>query len=568
MDFNSLHGSAQLDFSNENMHGDPSIYSQVQQAVTQDRWSNIIDPLLQVDCPDLYQSWQNQSHQPPLERYMDERQRTFFTTPAPAQLRESSLVFAGNLPSAPISTLPQSRTRTSLTAVSNRLVSPAPSTDPNSVSSAQSPPATDNDWFHDFSYHSPLQASEDHSWAARANPSTAFPEQWGSQHYQQANGNCVKLSQVQFYNDPQHDFFGVDESYSSQTGNHHSISMNDVKTEINTGAQSYPYPADEGLGTSIKDQGSPDNTNVYQETDDTSDLDADGEIEDTIIVETVKEDEDEEAESDTEYRPKSTRTRQRRAPNRLLIPSNPANKRYRVSKPVPKTKGTYSCKTCSHSPFKDVVSLQRHIAGAHTRSFLCVFDFAGCQATFSSKNEWKRHVATQHINLQSWVCELGACGKNHHRVSRDSDVLAPGSEFNRKDLFAQHLRRMHGPESIKKTNKKNLEWEEKIKVLQESCLRIKRQPPTRLACPLSGCDASFEGGNCWDARMEHVGKHLEEAGKAVGTKKSVMSQGDDILLVQWALGEKIIERGAGGAYKLCGLSGKLGIDEDAEGEEE
>ena len=31
--------------------------------------------------------------------------------------------------------------------------------------------------------------------------------------------------------------------------------------------------------------------------------------------------------------------------------------------------------------------------------FNCVFDFAGCKATFAKKNEWKRHVATQHLLL-------------------------------------------------------------------------------------------------------------------------------------------------------------------------
>jgi len=112
------------------------------------------------------------------------------------------------------------------------------------------------------------------------------------------------------------------------------------------------------------------------------------------------------------------------------------------------------CSLCSHAPFKDSSSLRKHIAAAHTRPFPCAFSFAGCTSTFGSKNEWKRHIASQHLCLTFYRCS--SCPQ--------STVEGKGNEFNRKDLFTQHLRRMHAPFAIKKAiakgdSKLQLEWE-------------------------------------------------------------------------------------------------------------
>jgi hypothetical protein len=115
--------------------------------------------------------------------------------------------------------------------------------------------------------------------------------------------------------------------------------------------------------------------------------------------------------------------------------------------------------------------------------------------------------------------------------------------------------------------KKNPEWEEKLKELAVSCLRVKRQAPTRLMCPLAGCGGVFEGSSCWDDRMEHVAKHLE---KVATTGKGEVRQENDGLLVQWALREGIVEGKPGGnGYRLCVAGRDSRVDdEDAEGEEE
>lgn len=201
------------------------------------------------------------------------------------------------------------------------------------------------------------------------------------------------------------------------------------------------------------------------------------------------------------------------------------------------------CSLCSHAPFKDSSSLRKHIAAAHTRPFPCAFSFAGCTSTFGSKNEWKRHIASQHLCLTFYRCS--SCPQ--------STVEGKGNEFNRKDLFTQHLRRMHAPFAIKKAiakgdSKLQLEWETHVKEMQASCLVHRRQPPQRSACPKPDCSNVFEGAGSWDDWTEHVGRHMEkgEAGRL----------GVDKLLARWALEEGIIERRGDGEYRLIGTERK------------
>jgi hypothetical protein len=204
------------------------------------------------------------------------------------------------------------------------------------------------------------------------------------------------------------------------------------------------------------------------------------------------------------------------------------------------------CSLCSHAPFKDSSSLRKHIAAAHTRPFPCAFSFAGCTSTFGSKNEWKRHIASQHLCLTYYRCS--SCPQ--------STVEGKGNEFNRKDLFTQHLRRMHAPFAIKKAiakgdSKLQLEWETHVKEMQAGCLVIRRQPPQRSACPKADCSNVFEGAGSWDDWTEHVGRHMEkgEAGRL----------GVDRLLARWALDEGIIERKEDGEYRLCGIEREVGM---------
>jgi len=200
------------------------------------------------------------------------------------------------------------------------------------------------------------------------------------------------------------------------------------------------------------------------------------------------------------------------------------------------------CTLCSHTPFKDSSSLRKHIAAAHTRPFPCAFSFAGCISTFGSKNEWKRHIASQHLCLQYYRCS--SCPQ--------STAEGKGNEFNRKDLFTQHLRRMHAPFAIKKAlakgdSKLQVEWESHVKEMQQTCLVTRRQPPQRSACPRPDCQTVFEGSGSWDEWTEHVGRHME--------KGEAQRLGVDRLLAKWALDEGIIEPKEDGEYRLCGGTG-------------
>lgn len=221
--------------------------------------------------------------------------------------------------------------------------------------------------------------------------------------------------------------------------------------------------------------------------------------------------------------------------------STPSTSRAKPRKSLTKSVGAKTdtrCSMCSHAPFKDSSSLRKHIAAAHTRPFPCAFAFAGCNSTFGSKNEWKRHIASQHLCLTFYRCS--SCPQ--------SQTEGKGNEFNRKDLFTQHLRRMHAPFAIKKQrgqgdNRLLAEWENHVKSMQADCLVHRRQPPQRSACPKEDCVTVFEGAGSWDDWTEHVGRHMEkgEAGRL----------GVDSLLADWALGEGIIEM-RGGEYRLVG----------------
>ena len=259
-----------------------------------------------------------------------------------------------------------------------------------------------------------------------------------------------------------------------------------------------------------------------------------------------------------------------------------------------------TCPDCQQGSYKDETSLQNHIKKQHRRPFSCVFDFAGCDSTFPSKNEWKRHVMSQHISLHYWLCTEGPCAdavaSHGHYSSAQStassvgspsrgssntkgDVGAPGRAaasgtgkkttsalapspgshaekgviFNRKDLFTQHLRRMHAPPGVEKGGRHHPHqpsakgssagaaqlppgeraWQGRIRELQESSVRQRCALPDRMACPAAGCGKQFRGAQAWDQRMEHVARHVEAA--ATGKEPAVVFGGSgDATLMDWA----------------------------------
>jgi hypothetical protein len=542
-------------FFAENM-SENGCYSQDHLNEIENAYFDNIDPLLRSQSYSANPSDLYTPPQKPLQRFIAEPERNYFTADSlPA--RSYSYLGGMSRPSLPISSLPQAP----------RGFSPSPSQDPTSSCTSAGSPGIENEWYSDNFYS--LQDQDGYSLPnATAHLGQGVADLWSSQTQPQSYGqlpgyHCVNMSQVQGFVDPQEGTFEADEGFDEmQTRLDYAIDeIHSHKNQDSHPHYSSRYHSDEGIGSSIADATSPNTSTIHVDTHD-EDADADADAEDVVVAEEA---------SDTEYNPKSTRARKRRATNQRVTSSSPPSpKRSRNTKSIPKSKaGTFSCKSCEHAPFKDSATLQRHTAQAHTRAFLCVFDFAGCKSTFASKNEWKRHVSSQHLNLNVWVCAFQNC-KNGNGTT---------GEFNRKDLFTQHLRRMHAPANVKRTKKTTPEWEERIKDLQTSCYVVKRHAPTKLRCCVPACGTEFEGANCWDDRMEHIGKHLEKAAGASGGR---VQQGNDSLLVGWALQQGIIEPNGGvGGFRLviAGSNNGKGAsasnttvdaddDEDAEGEDD
>lgn len=159
--------------------------------------------------------------------------------------------------------------------------------------------------------------------------------------------------------------------------------------------------------------------------------------------------------------------------------------------------------------------------------FLCDFYFAGCSRNYATKNEWKRHVSSQHIQSRVYRCDFPACSERKTAT------------FNRKDLFGQHLKRIHSPavhEPAAAVRRSDTEREHFLHItlpkIQERCEIIIRQPPQRSTCGF--CYVVFEGPNSWEDRMEHVGRHYENAA-ATGEDVSPARWRRDNDLVDWSL---------------------------------
>lgn len=311
-------------------------------------------------------------------------------------------------------------------------------------------------------------------------------------------------------------------------------------------------------------------------------------------------------DDDEEYQPtqKQKSAAKRSAPSRPLDKASPKRQKAasaapppHLVRPLPSSSGsrsTFSCNECRFS-FKDESSLQTHIKKAHTRPFICVFRFAGCPSTFASKNEWKRHVMSQHLVLTYWLCDIDTCAHNSNTpvspsktssgrssrgskrsisermISLDTPVGPPlpnGAIFNRKDLYTQHLRRMHTPTSVKRSSSKASKtststttessgWEDQIKANQSRAHRERCKLPTEMQCPANNCDQSFSGTDAWDQRMEHVAKHLEKA--ATGAEDPVVFGGPtDPSLMAWVTSSEVsVVRPVDGSNKRWILNNPL-----------
>ena len=275
---------------------------------------------------------------------------------------------------------------------------------------------------------------------------------------------------------------------------------------------------------------------------------------------------------------KGTTTSTRAAANRVGKPqSRVPQKRPQKQLTTPES-ANLVCRLCDVS-FRDEGSLDKHVKTKHTRPFICVFHYAGCNKTFATKNEWKRHVSSQHLYLEYYHCDYRGCETSKPAASkrRFSNYPKYGITFNRKDLYTQHARRMHQPDSRGK--KGTQQWERQLEAMQKRAFRKRCELPREMYCPAFNCNQRFLGEKAWDERMEHVARHLELA--ASGKEHPVSFGGlNDLTLANWAESPEvdIVKRVDGGwelSYPVKGAAGKShyntsshsALDEDAEGED-
>jgi hypothetical protein len=196
------------------------------------------------------------------------------------------------------------------------------------------------------------------------------------------------------------------------------------------------------------------------------------------------------------------------------------------------------------------------------RPFVCSFAPYGCESKFVSKNEWKRHVTSQHLLLGFYYCDVGNCNPQVDTPSSSSGsprsypTLAPSqaNKFNRKDLFTQHQRRMHAPWLQSKqrrtpTDSEHAAFESSLEEVRQRCWQSIRQPPTQSHCGF--CGDVFSGSNSWDVRMEHVGRHFERTEPAC-----LAEEAEDVALRDWGLREGILAV-VNGRCRLASLVGAM-----------
>ncbi|GBF63801.1 hypothetical protein TMEN_6462 [Trichophyton mentagrophytes] len=228
-----------------------------------------------------------------------------------------------------------------------------------------------------------------------------------------------------------------------------------------------------------------------------------------------------------------------------------------------------SKRTARRTPSKSSsFSIPRNRQSAADRIFSCVFAPYGCTSSFASKNEWKRHVLSQHLQLGFYRCDIGHC-----KVSKPSNsmmstpyscdcptsissspshscaitTMRTPNDFNRKDLFTQHLRRMHAPwltlpSPHEPTKGEREAFDKQLDEVRARCWVQQRQAPQRSQC--NYCSHEFVGPHSWEDRMEHVGKHCE----VMDTEER-----EDIALREWAIEEGVILPYGPGKWLLASI---------------
>jgi hypothetical protein len=144
-----------------------------------------------------------------------------------------------------------------------------------------------------------------------------------------------------------------------------------------------------------------------------------------------------------------------------------------------------------------------------------------------------RHVFTQHMRIGYWRCDI--CEKDNKL-----------NDFNRKDLFLQHVKRMHPKKNVKgekgsdspPRSPKKANSDKEGDAMAHRCYRKTRSLPKESGCHF--CEQRFEGTNTWDERMEHVGAHMDTSKKDNGEAINMKDWKHDDDLHDYLVAEGIV----------------------------
>jgi hypothetical protein len=270
--------------------------------------------------------------------------------------------------------------------------------------------------------------------------------------------------------------------------------------------------------------------------------------------------------SDSDYSPVSSRSSKRRRSSASNTSLEQTSKRVSNSRRASHSSISKSTKSSKASKRNQRISsaVKKHVeAEDERRSFPCPLASYVCNSTFSSKNEWKRHVSTQHIKLSFWRCDL--CSPS---ADAKDDQTVYYNDFNRKDLFTQHLRRMHAApkESFACSQKEFPVNADNLAEHQDRCLKRLRKAPQQSSCLF--CEKTFAGPLSWDERMEHIGHHLEKDGKSSLDMLNITSWNTDERLEQYLIEEGLVVNEQGRWKIGDGKPVRLDYDSDSDSDSE
>ncbi|KAM5443115.1 hypothetical protein MferCBS31731_001990 [Microsporum ferrugineum] len=198
-----------------------------------------------------------------------------------------------------------------------------------------------------------------------------------------------------------------------------------------------------------------------------------------------------------------------------------------------------SKRTSRRTPSKSSsFSIPRNRQSAADRIFSCVFAPYGCTSSFASKNEWKRHVLSQHLQLGFYRCDIGHCKHLSpplpliralllpcvRPTTSTARTSSPSISVVCMRLGSPCLRPMSLPRPNAKRSTSN-----SMKSEPDAGYSSDKHP--------KGASATIAAMNSlaphsWEDRMEHVGKHCEVMDS---------EEREDLALREWAIEEGVIQ---------------------------